>query len=84
MTPLTPEDCREARRQLGLSSAAMARALGLYDGRAVRRFEAAADAASARAPQGPLAVLYRLILAGALSADDLAAAEPEDHKEETG
>lgn len=68
--PLTPHDCSEARRKLGLSASAMARALGLSDGRAVRRYEADAAAATARTPQGPLSVLYRLILAGRVAAQD--------------
>jgi len=71
MTPLTPEQCKEARRKLGLSASQMARALGLSDGRAVRRYEAAADKATAREPQGPLAVLYSLILAGRVRSKDL-------------
>lgn len=61
-TPLTPAACKEARHKLGLSASQMALALGLSDGRAVRRYEAASDTATAREPQGPLAVLYRLIL----------------------
>lgn len=69
---LTPSDCREARRKLGLSAAAMARAMGLADGKSIRRFEAPGDAATARRPQGPAAVLYRLILAGRVRAQDLA------------
>lgn len=68
---IAPQDCKEARRKLGLSAAGMALALGLTDGRAVRRYEAPAGSRTARCPQGPLAVLYRLILAGALRAEDL-------------
>jgi hypothetical protein len=56
---------------LGLSASQMARALGLSDGRAVRRYEAPSDTATAREPQGPLAVLYRLILDDVLCAADL-------------
>jgi transcriptional regulator with XRE-family HTH domain len=71
MHDLTPDQCRHARQLLGFSASEMAARLGLSDGRAVRRFEAGEGAATARAPQGPLAVLYRLILAGRLTAQDL-------------
>lgn len=68
---LGPEQCREARRKLDFTLSQMARALGLSDGRAVRRFEAPDGSATARTPQGPCAVLYRLILDGKVGADDL-------------
>ncbi|HSH41633.1 MAG TPA: hypothetical protein VK973_05845 [Arenicellales bacterium] len=75
---VTPADCRQARAMLEASAADMARLLGLSDGRAVRRFETEASRATARPPQGPLAILYRLILDGAITRADLepAAADP--------
>jgi hypothetical protein len=71
-----PADCRRARAMLEASASDMARLLGLSDGRAVRRFEADAGAATARTPQGPLAVLYRLILSGAVTRADLERSHP--------
>jgi DNA-binding transcriptional regulator YiaG len=63
---LRPSQCKEARLKLDLSAAQMARVLGLADGRSVRRFEAPRSATTARAPDGPLARLYELILADAI------------------
>jgi hypothetical protein len=37
---MTPAEFRAARHRLGLSAAAMARALGIGDGRTIRRYEA--------------------------------------------
>lgn len=70
-TPITPTECRVARTMLEASATEMAQLLGLSDGRAVRRFEADAARATARTPQGPLAVLYRLILEGRITRDHL-------------
>lgn len=80
---ISPARCREARAMLEASAADMARLLGLSDGRAVRRFETEASHATARTPQGPLAVLYRLILAGALTRADLepASGDPSSTQE---
>ena len=74
---LTPQDCKEARRKLGLSAEKMARAVGLSDGRAVRRFEADHGSSTGRTPQGPLECIYRLILAGRVDKDDLEAVAPK-------
>lgn len=71
-TQLTPAQCREARHKLGLSASQMARALGLSDGRSVRRFEADHGASAGDSPKGPCAKLYRLILTGRIGAADLA------------
>lgn len=75
---MSPSQIRAARAALGLSTAALARALGLADGRVVRRWEA-----GDRSPDGPsaLALAYLLDDAGlelprwAESAIDAARAE---------
>ena len=57
---ITPDQCKEARQRLGLSATQMATALGLSDGRAVRRYEADAEAAVAdRRPRGTPAMSGR-------------------------
>ena len=55
---MTPSEFRAARHTLGHSSQAMAKALGLSDGRAVRRYEA-----GDRRISGPIELLVNRMLA---------------------
>lgn len=54
---MTPTDLKQARQRLGLSAGAFARAVGVSDGRTVRRWEA-----GDRDIPGPVIVLMRLWL----------------------
>ena len=65
---MIPAEFREARRALGLSARAMAAALGVSDGRTVRRWEAGRHPIS-----GPVERLVRRLLA------ERAAAPPPPH-----
>ena len=47
-SPWSPSDVRAARAHLGLSAAALARALGMSDGRTVRRWETETAGAGGR------------------------------------
>lgn len=54
---MTPEEFKAARHELGLSANEMAKALGLSDGRSVRRFES-----GERDISGPVVVLVGVML----------------------
>lgn len=54
---MTPAQFKAARRRLGLSANGMAEALGLSDGRSVRRYEE-----GAREISGPVALLIGYLL----------------------
>lgn len=54
---MTPDEFKEARRKLGLSAQGMAAALGVADGRTVRRWEA-----DDRDIPGPVIALLRIWL----------------------
>lgn len=54
---MTPAELREARQTLGLSAARFAAAVGVADGRTVRRWEA-----GDREIPGSVAILVRLLL----------------------
>lgn len=69
---MTPDDCRAARERLHLSQRAMAVAVGMSGhARSVGRYEAPPATKTARAPFGPLRILYQLILAGKVTLADL-------------
>ena len=61
---MTPTDFRLARRRLRLTGADLAKALGLADGRTVRRLEAGDNPVS-----GPVSTLLRLWLDPRLPAE---------------
>lgn len=59
---MSPDEFREARRQLGLSAAQMARALGFSDGRQIRRLEADPADASHRPVSRTVELLVTILL----------------------
>ncbi len=63
---MTPAEFKAIRRGLGLSAQAMARAVGVSDGRTIRRWEA-----GDRDIPGPVRVLMLLLSSGVITTDDL-------------
>lgn len=59
---MTPQEFREARHTLGLSAAEMARAIGVSDGRQIRRLEADPQDASHRPVSPTVALLVTILL----------------------
>ena len=66
---MTPAEFKAIRHRLGLSAQALARVLGVSDGRTVRRWEA-----GDRDIPGPARVLMLLLKSGLIKPDDLARA----------
>lgn len=59
---MSPAEFRAARKTLGLSASQMARAIGVADGRQIRRLEAEPEDASHRPVSPTVALLVSILL----------------------
>jgi len=69
---MTPDEFREIRHALRLSTNHLARLLGVADGRTVRRWEADPSRPGAREIPGPVVKIMRLLSANKITPADLA------------